>query len=200
MSLDDKWERTGVSLTDSIQSVLTLTIPPAVLPWHYCFYSPPTTLVFIFSALSMFLTSAASFLPPLPLLLSAHRDCDLLSVHANLFTPPAVLSPPSIFCLSLICNLIVVAGVIQFGCCVTGKVEDFFLHAVTDVALFIARLTGFSHISIAYLWGGGKWWRWFRGILWSVKFPVWRTLRWPQNDLWLFSAFINIEILNISLD
>ncbi len=137
---------------------------------------------------------------PLPLLLSTHRDCDLLSVHANLFTPPAVLSPPSIFCLSLICNLIVVAGVIQFGCRVAGNVEDFFLHAVTDVTLFIARLICFSHISIAYLWGGGKWWRWFRRILWSVKFPVWRTLRWPQNDLWLFSAFINIEILNISLD
>lgn len=113
----------------------------------------------------------------------------LISLHLQLFS----LLPLSSVC-TLICNLIVVAGVIQFGCRVTGNVEDFILHALTDVTLFIARLTGFSHISIAYLWGGGKWWRWFRGILWSVKFPVWRTLRWPQNDLWLFIAFLNISL------
>lgn len=115
--------------------------------YYSCLYFHCSFYVFDFCCI------LSSSPPPLP---STHRDCDLLSVHANLFTPPAVLSPPSILCLLLICNLIVVAGIIQFGCRVTGNVEDFILHALTDVTLFIARLTGFSHISIAYLWGGGK--------------------------------------------
>ncbi len=119
----------------------------------------------------------------------------LISLPLQLFS----LLPLSSVC-TLICNLIAVAGVIQFGCRETGNVEDFILHALTDVTLFIARLTGFSHISIAYLWGGGKWWRWFFGKCDVSQFPVWRTLRWPQNDLWLFIAFLNIKILIISLD
>lgn len=105
LSLGNKWERAVVFVTDSIQPVLTPTKPAVILPRHCCFHSPPTSLVFftccsfsfcLFDFCRIF-SSTPPPPPPTPPL--NHRVCDLLSVHANLFTPPAVLSPPSILCL-----------------------------------------------------------------------------------------------------
>lgn len=76
--------------------------PPAIFPRHCCFHSPPPTLAFVFTCCS-FCVFVFFWLLPHPLLapppshsFSNHRDCDLLSVHTNLFTPPAVLSSPAI--------------------------------------------------------------------------------------------------------